>query len=164
MEIDSQIALRPRFEKTIALPILEIQEKVNACKKKYAPDFNIRQLDEHIWIYIGEANKELHSPHLHLELEAIDEHHTKVNGLFGPDPALWTMFIFLHFIVAGIFIIFGVFAYSNWSLKQNNLLEISIMLLMIIIWFALYFIARNIRKKGLPQAKEIEKVMNEIFD
>jgi len=163
MEIDSQIALRPRFEKTIALSIGKIQEKVNACKEKYAPHYNIRQLDEHIWIYIGEVHKKLHSPHLHLELEEIDEHHTKVNGLFGPDPALWTMFVFLHFIIAGIFIIFGVFAYSNWSLKQNYSVEISIMFLMSVTWFALYFIARNIRKKGLPQAKEIEKVMNEIF-
>lgn len=163
MEIDTQIALRPRFEKIIALPAAEILHKVNISKEKYASDFIIRQLDEHVWIYMSENRKKLHSPHLHIELEAIDANQTRIKGLYGPDPALWTMFIFLHFIVAGIFIIFGVIAYSNWSLKQSYSFQAVIMGLMLVIWFALYFIARSIRKKGMPQTLEIEKVWSEIL-
>src|SRR5690606_9950642 len=136
---------------------------VDLIKEKVKPRFIINRLDEHLWIYIGKENKKFYSPHLHLEFEAFENGKTKVKGLFGPDPALWTLFMFLHFVVAGIFIIFGVFAYSNWSLGQPFGIHLAIMLLMIIAWFSLYFTARSNRKKGMPQAREIEKVMNEIL-
>lgn len=150
MELDKQIQLRPRFEKTVCKTLEKIQNDADALKEKIKPSFKINRLDEHLWIYIGNENKKFYSPHLHLEFETLDNGKTKVKGLFGPDPALWTVFMFLHFVVAGIFIIFGVFAYSNWTLSQPFGIHLTVMVLMIITWFALYFIARSNRKKGMP--------------
>lgn len=164
MELDKQIQLRPRFEKTVSKPLEKIQTDADALKEKIKPDFKINRLDEHLWIYIGNEQKKFYSPHLHLEFETRETGETKVKGLFGPDPALWTMFMFLHFVVAGIFIIFGVFAYSNWTLNQPFGIHLAVMSLMIVVWFALYFIARSNRKKGMPQAHELEKVMDELLN
>lgn len=163
MEIEKQIQLRPRFEKIVTKPVNAIKEAAESLKSSKKPNYIINLLDDHIWIYIGNENKKTYSPHLHLELEALVNGNTKVKGLFGPEPALWTMFMFLHFVVAGIFIIFGVFAYSNWSLGQPSGIHITIMLLMIIAWFSLYFTARSNRKKGMPQAHELEKLMEEML-
>lgn len=164
MEIEKQIQLRPRFEKVVSKPISAITDAAKSLKNKLKANYIINNLDEHIWIYIGKENKKVYSPHLHLELQALENGDTKVKALFGPDPGLWTMFMFLHFAVAGIFTIFGVFAYSNWSLGQPFGIHLGIMLLMIIAWFSLYFTARNNRKKGMPQANELEKVMDELLD
>lgn len=163
MKLDDQIQLRPRFEKVVSKSLEKIQADADALKEKIKPDFIINRLDEHLWIYIGKEHKKFYSPHLHLEFETLEEGKTKVKGLFGPDPALWTMLMFLHFVVAGIFIIFGVFAYSNWSLEQSFAIHIAVMILMVIAWFSLYFIARSNRKKGMPQAHELEKVMDELL-
>lgn len=163
MEIEKQIQLRPRFEKTVPLSIAAILANAKKLNSELKPDYIINNLDEHIWIYIGKENKKTYSPHLHLELEELPEGGTKIKGLFGPEPALWTMFMFLHFVVAGVFIIFGVFAYSNWSLGQPFGIHLGVMLLMIVAWFVLYFTARSNRKKGMPQAHELEKVMEELL-
>ncbi|MEX2349798.1 MAG: hypothetical protein WD554_02870 [Flavobacteriaceae bacterium] len=163
MEIEKQIQLRPRFEKVVRKPVPVIIDTAKRLKNSLKPKYTINTLDEHIWIYIGKENKKVYSPHLHLELEELENGDTKVKGLYGPEPGLWTMFIFLHFAVAGIFIIFTVFAYSNMSLGQPSGIHITIMVLMIIAWFSLYFTARNNRKKGMPQARELEKVMEEMF-
>ncbi|MEX0997551.1 MAG: hypothetical protein WDZ45_10920 [Flavobacteriaceae bacterium] len=163
MEIDKQIQLRPRFEKIVPQPVAAILANAKKLNNELKPGFIINNLDEHIWIYIGKENKKTYSPHLHLELEELAEGGTKIKGLFGPEPALWTMFMFLHFVVAGIFIIFGVFAYSNWSLGQPFGIHLGVMFLMIAAWFGLYFTARSNRKKGMPQAHELEKVMEELL-
>jgi hypothetical protein len=164
MEIEKQIQLRPRFEKIVPKSVVAITDTAKSLKNSLKPDYSINILDEHIWIYIGKENKKVYSPHLHLELVALENGSTKVKGLYGPEPGLWTMFMFLHFVVAGIFIIFGVFAYSNLSLGQPSGIHITIMMLMIVAWFSLYFTARSNRKKGMPQAHELEKVMEELLD
>src|SRR5690606_22739730 len=143
MKLDNQIQLRPRFEKVVSKTIETIQTDADLLKQKIKPDFIINRLDEHLWIYIGKEKKKFYSPHLYVEFETLEEGKTKVKVLFGPDPALWTMFMFLHFVIAGIFIIFGVFAYSNWTLKEPYGIHLVVMGLMVAAWFTLYFIARN---------------------
>lgn len=163
MKLDNQIQLRPRFEKVVSKTLENIQADADFLKQKIKPDFTLNRIDEHLWIYIGKEHKKFYSPHLHLEFESLKDGTTKVKGLLGPDPALWTMFMFLHFVVAGIFIIFGVFAYSNWTLNQPFGIHLTVMAMMIVAWFTLYFIARSNRKKGMPQAHELEKVMDELL-
>ncbi len=164
MEIDKQIQLRPRFERITQESMNVISERVVNLNKNLKPRFYIKQLDEHLWIYVGNDYKKYYSPHLHIEFEPQENGETKVKGLFGPDPGLWTLFMFLHFVVAGIFIIFGVFAYSNWSLEQPFAIHIAVMSLMVIAWFSLYFIARSNRKKGMPQAHQLEGVLNKLLE
>jgi len=72
--------------------------------------------------------------------------------------------MFLHFMVAGIFIIFGMIAYSNYSLKQSYLMDVVVMTLMTFVWFLLYVIARQIRYKGNEQMNELENLFLEIVE
>ena len=164
MEPEKELHLRLRFYKTTPKSIAEIIEKSKQLKEELAPDFLIKSVDQHVWIHIGVLRREKHSPHLHIELEKMEDGNTAVNGLYGPDPVLWSLFMFLHFIMAGIFIIFGMIAYSKWTLEQNFGFDLVIMLLMVGLWIALYYIARTIRKRGIPQMKELEEVMDKILD
>jgi len=71
--------------------------------------------------------------------------------------------MFLHFIIAGVFLIFGMIAYSNWSIKQPFLFDFVIMAIMVVLWFALYIQARINRKKCLPQMENLEQLMNKVL-
>lgn len=164
MQIDKEIKLRLRFYKTSSKSIESIMDTCNQLKQEVAPDYHIKTLDNHIWLSIGAHKREKHSPNLHLELDEMEDGNTAINGLFGPDPVLWTMFMFLHFVVAGVFIIFLMIAYSKWTLNQNFGFDIVIMTLMVGIWFALYFIARMIRRRGISQMDELEVLMNQILN
>lgn len=163
MEPEKELQLRLRFYKTSSKSIEDILKSCETLKDEVAPDFHIKYIDHHIWLNIGARKREKHSPHLHVELDKMEDGNTAINGLFGPDPVLWTMFMFLHFIVAGIFIIFLMIAYSKWTLKQNFGFDIVIMTLMIGCWAALYYIARTMRRKGIPQMHELEALMDRIL-
>ena len=162
--MDKSLKLRFRFYNVTNKSIDIIKKEFEDLKTTIEPDFKIKIIDNHIWLSIGVLKREKHSPQLHLELEEMEHGNTAITGLYGPDPVLWTMFMFLHFIVAGIFIIFGMIVYSKWTLKENFGFEIVIMMLMIGLWIALYYIARTFRKKGIPQMKELEEVMDNVLN
>lgn len=163
MQPEKEIKLRLRFYKTVPKSVETIMEKCNKLKQEVAPNYHIKTVDNHIWLSIGARKREKHSPNLHLEIDKMEDGNTAINGLFGPDPTLWTMFMFLHFIVAGVFLIFLMIAYSKWTLNQNFGFDLVIMTLMIGIWIALYFIARMIRYRGVDQMHELEELMERII-
>ncbi|MBK9223865.1 MAG: hypothetical protein IPO23_02920 [Flavobacterium sp.] len=164
MDANNEIRLRLRFYKDVDDNIENVQQKFENYSKNDLTDFAINVHENHIWFYVIGPKKRFWSPHLHLQLEPKTEKETHIRGLFGPDQTLWTFFMFLHFIVAGIFTIFAMFAYSNYTLKQPVTLDVLIMLLMVIVWFLLYFIARQVRKKGNEQMNEMERLFLKIIE
>jgi hypothetical protein len=116
-----------------------------------------------LYFYFSKEKRKYYSPFLHLELEA-NEDKTTVKGLFGPEQLLWTLFMFLHFIVAGLFLVFAMMAYTHWSLKQSVVLDFSIMGIMVVFWFSLYFMARLNREQGVPQMHELEDLMYKVLE
>ncbi|GAA4932545.1 hypothetical protein GCM10023314_01080 [Algibacter agarivorans] len=102
-------------------------------------DFIITRVDDHVFIRFPKDKQSFWSPQLHLEINEVDENHSVIHGLFGPNPTVWTLFMFLHFMVAGVFIAFGIWTYTNWTLGQAFTIQASITILMVLIWVVLYF-------------------------
>lgn len=163
MNSDDQIRLRLRFYKDVPQSIDSICKKFLDYKESKPDDCSIKIKHDHVWINVVETKKEYWSPHLHLEFEKTSDNETHIRGLFGPEPTLWTFFMFLHFMVAGIFIVFCGIAYSDYTLKRPTTLDFAVILLMIIVWFLLYFIARQIRHRGNGQMNELEKIFLKII-
>jgi hypothetical protein len=164
MDANNEIRLRLRFYKDVDENIDSLRQKFEKHSKITSNDYLIKAKHNHIWLDISGSKKEYWSPHLHLELEPKGNNETHIRGLFGPDSALWTFFMFLHFMVAGIFIIFSAIAYSNYVLKMPTKMNLIVMLLMVIVWFLLYFIAKQIRFKGNEQMNELENLFLKIIE
>jgi hypothetical protein len=164
MEVENNIVLRPSFHKDVALDVEKILEKANKLKEEVKEDYRIKISDNHIFFFITLSKRKYFSPHLHVELFPNEDKTTHVKGLFGPDQTVWTFFMFLHFIIAGIFLIFMMIAYSHWRLKQSTTLDFAIMALMVVFWFGLYLQARINRKKCAPQMYKLEALMNQILE
>lgn len=150
MPLSNEIVLRPRFK----IELNQSNESaLNAfeAKKTTQSDFIINRVDDHVFIRIPKEKQHFWSPQLHLEINEIDENTSMLHGLFGPNPTVWTMFMFFHFLVAVLFIGFGAWAYSNWSLEVSYGLQIGIMILMVALWFVLYFTGRLGKKTGKPE-------------
>jgi hypothetical protein len=162
--IDSPLHLRPRFELFSAEKIDDLKARFEKEKTDLSADYKINVVGNYIFLGIGLAKREYWSPNLQLELEEYEDGRTHIRGVFGPDPVLWTLFMFLHFVVAGIFLIFGVIAYSKYNLYEPYHFDLVVMFIMTNIWFLLYFIARYNRSRGVGQAKELEDLMRKILD
>ena len=163
MEPEKSIALRPKFEVESKNSVAEILEKAKQLKTELKADYQIKIIDEHLYFYFSKEKRKYYSPFLHLELEE-NQGKTTIKGLFGPEQLFWTLFMFLHFIVAGLFLVFSMMAYTHWSLKQSVVLDVVVMTFMVVFWILLYFIARINREKGVPQMHELEDLMYKVLE
>jgi hypothetical protein len=150
MPLSNEMVLRPRFNIELNQSNERALNTFEAVKDSQS-EFIVSRVDDHVFIRIPRHKQHFWSPQLHLEINKVDDDSSTILGLFGPNPTVWTMFIFFHFIIAVLFIGFGAWAYSNWSLKNPFNIQIGVMFLMIVIWFVLYFAGRLGKKKGRPQ-------------
>jgi hypothetical protein len=164
MEPEKELKLRFRFDKVVSKPIEDILESCENLKATVEPDYKIKISDLHVWFTIGILRREKYSPNLHIEIEKMEDGNTFIKGTYGPDPVLWTLFMFLHFVVAGVFLIFMVIVYSKWALHQPFRFDLMVMFTMVLLWFLLYFIARLNRSRGISQMKELEELFNKVIE
>ena len=152
-----QIVLRPRFTLLLTAPAKQILEEFKQSNSK---QYGIvtKVIDHHVILKISKSNQHYWSPQLHIELEHCTSI-TKLNGLFGPNPTIWTLFMFLKFVFSGLFIGFGVWAASNYLLEQPTALPITLSLLVCILGIAVYFIAQFGKKMGQEQMVELYTYM-----
>jgi hypothetical protein len=162
MKDEKTIRLRLRFYKDVKETVDVVRQKFLDYKAICPKEYWIKVIDNHIFLHIVGEKKHYYSPHLHLELEEHNESGTHIRGLFGPDQTLWTLFMFLHFVVAGIFTTFGIMAYTNYIIKKPLLMDGILMFLMVIVWFLLYVIAKQIRESGNDQMNELEELFEVI--
>ncbi|WP_273568019.1 GTP-binding protein [Maribacter halichondriae] len=159
--LSNDIVLRPRFQLDLPEPKEAALEAFETHRKN---PFTVKRMDDHVFIKFNAEQLHFWSPQLHLEINETDEKNSKLYGLFGPNPTLWTFFMFLHFGVATIFIVLGVWAYSSASLDRPYGLQVGLMVAMVVLWFALYAFGRAGRHKGKPQMRELYGFMMETLD
>lgn len=156
-----EIVLRPRFKFDVEQDneyLLNLFEETKTSQK----DFIVSRIDDHVFIKIPKDKQHFWSPQLHLEIiKNQPPNSSTIHGLFGPNPTVWTMFMFLHFFVVVVFLGFGAWAYSNWSLDNSYGLQIGVMVLMFISWFILYFAGRIGKKTGMEQMHELHHFMRD---
>lgn len=162
MSLTNEIVLRPRFKFNVNSDNESLLTLFEDAKKNQS-EFIVSRVDDHVFIKIPKKNQHFWSPQLHLEINKSEDNETlsTIYGLFGPNPTVWTMFMFFHFIVAGLFIGFGVWAYSNWSLGDSYAIQLFVTLMMIVIWFALYFGGRIGKRTGMDQMHELHHFMRD---
>ena len=158
MPLSNEVVLRPRFKIELNRSNENALETFDIAKKTQK-DFIISRVDDHVFIRFPKAKQHFWSPQLHLEINEVDKNSSLLHGLFGPNPTVWTLFMFLHFFVAVIFIGFGAWGYSNWSLDNPFGIQIVIMILMVLSWFTLYYAGRLGKKKGKPEMRTLHNFM-----
>ncbi|NMH89716.1 GTP-binding protein [Flavivirga algicola] len=163
MPIDNDIALRPRFKIKLNTDNQSVLRDFEALKTTQS-NFIVTRLDNHVFIKFPKEKQHFWSPQLHLEIDEIDENSSLLHGLFGPNPTVWTMFMFFHFIVAGLFIAFGIWAYTNSSLDKSYAMQVSFMLLMIIIWISLYFAGSIGKASSKDEMRALNDFMNSVIE
>ena len=108
----NELVLRPRFHFKIKhskeVILTAFQNKKNAQLT-----YKISRVDEHIYIKIPKASQNMYSPQLHLEISEVDTSSSQIQGVFGPNPSIWTLFMFCHFVTGVLFIGFGIATYSE---------------------------------------------------
>ncbi|GAA3648850.1 GTP-binding protein [Flavivirga jejuensis] len=163
MPATNDIVLRPRFKMKLSTNNQSVLKDFEALKANQS-EFIVTRLDNHVFIKFPKEKQTFWSPQLHLEIDEIDDNSSVVHGLFGPNPTVWTMFMFFHFIVASLFIAFSIWAYTNWILKESFALQVGLMLLMVVIWIALYFAGSIGKASNVNEMGALNNFMNGVIN
>lgn len=158
MQLSNDIVLRPRFQLHLEHDKVSIADAfAKARASQHGAIVSI--VEDHIFIRIPKEKQHFWSPQLHLELMEAEDGGCTIFGLFGPNPTVWTFFMFVHFAVATVFIALGIWAYSNASLGAPYMVQVACMVLLVILWFALYFGGQIGKKTGSGQMRELHRFM-----
>jgi len=158
--LPNEIVLRPRFQMELEQTSSQLIEKFSEAKKS-ENKFHVSCLDEHIFIKLPKKEQHFWSPQLHLEVSETSESKCSLHGFFGPNPTVWTMFMFLHVALGILFMVDLTWLYSNYNMGNSIVLQISIAALLIMLWILLYIAGRIGKKKGKPGMRELYGFMIE---
>ncbi len=157
-EKKNRILLKPRFR--IELDNKSVDEILQSFKNNLAKDackYCSKISGNHIFLDIPEEENRFWSPQLQVEvLKDETNNKTIVKGILGPKPQIWTMFMFFHFILATLFIVFFVWFYTNWTLGKDYQIQKYILFTIPIIWVLLYFLGQSGKRFAYNQMVELD--------
>lgn len=148
----NRIILKPRFKIKVGEDKEIVMDRFRDNLEDTNCNYRSKIVDNHIVIDVPKEEEHFWSPQLHVEVENENEH-TIVKGVLGPQPKIWTFFMFLHFAVAIAFFVFFVMFYSKWSLKQDYTFSMIMLIAMPVIWLLLYVAGQLGKKIGYDQMK-----------
>ena len=158
-EKNREIFLRPRFSLDVEENEIILLERIQNEFKKTAKEYKIKVVDSHIFIDVPEKDAHFWSPQLHIEVVEKTTSSSVVKGLFGPKPQVWTLFMFLHFIVGGAFITFLAMLYIRYSLDESLVFPIVMTIALPIVWTLLYVLGRLGKDTGKKQMKGLYQLL-----
>ena len=151
----NKVLLQPRFKIEVNLNVEEALSKLKNSLETENCKFRSKIVLHHVIVDIPLEEEHYWSPQMHIEVEKDQNSKTMVKGVLGPQPKVWTFFIFLHFAVAIIFFIFFVMFYTKWSLEQDYQFSMIMCIIMPIFWLTLYFVGQYGKKLGYDQMVEL---------
>lgn len=137
--------------------VLELFAKAKSGQDR----FIVSCMDDHIFIKLPKQERHFWSPQLHLELTETTGEKCSLHGFFGPNPTVWTMFMFFHVAVGILFMVNATWMYTKYSLNNSIGLQIGVAMALILIWILLYFAGVAGKKKGKPGMRELHNFMLE---
>ncbi len=156
--LSNEIVLRPRFHMELEEPCSQLLAKFSESKKSQNK-FIVSCVDDHIFIKLPNKEQHFWSPQLHLEITEKDENSCSLHGFFGPNPTVWTMFMFLHVAVGILFMVNLTWLYSDYNMENPIILQIGIAIVLVLVWIILYFAGAMGKKKGKPGMRELYNFM-----
>ena len=108
--------IRPRFQRQTKIPGAELIARLQkACE---IHDCEGVFLAHHVVLKIKPAEQHFWSPQLSLEVIA-EEDQTKIRGLYGPRPGVWTMFVFIYSLIGFLSVMALMYGFAQLMLKMS---------------------------------------------
>lgn len=160
---NSEIFLRPRFSIDLLVNENTILKRFENAFKQEDCKLLGKIVDGHIFISVAKSEEHFWSPQLHLEIVAKNDNSSVLKGLFGPKPQVWTLFMFIHFVVGIAFLGFGVLLYTKISLNEDFVYPLVMMIFLPIFWIVLYLLGNIGKDKGKKQMTKLHDFMLKVI-
>lgn len=160
-----EFGIRPRFTLTSNASIESICSRYKAILITKQKPFEGKVRHGYISVIPADDRRHYWSPHLSVTVEQSedDENITLLKGLYGPAPAVWTMFVFFYAIIALATVIVAVIGFANMSIDESGKILWALPFF-IILFLSIYATSYYGQLKGKDQIKEIDDFFLTILD
>ena len=158
----TSLKLRPRFTIESNLSPGELTQKIRAYLQNSNLENEATIAANHVVLKVPKDQAHFWSPQLNLDI-SVKKEGSFIRGLFGPNPAVWTMFMFLYMGIATIGLFGLMFGLSQWTINKEPtaLWTVPITLLTELI---IYLVAQSGKKLGSKQMDQLNSIFNEILN
>ena len=156
-----KLRMRPRFRKEIPLSVDEVKRLLEKGFSGHRDKCHGEIVQNHVILRIPPGQQHYWSPQLTLQLEEKNGL-TVMRGLFGPKPAVWTMFVFFYSAVGFLTLMGLMFGMAQWMLKMEpwGLWFVPAGLVLIVL---LYIASKIGQKLGREQMHQLRDLLDEIL-
>lgn len=97
----SSFRVRPRFTQTVELSRDETREKILRSLATQSTGLEVKAFPQFIGLHIAAQERRYWSPRLFIHLEPTAEGTTHIEGVYGPEIEIWSVF-FYGYLVTGL--------------------------------------------------------------
>lgn len=115
----SSFRVRPRFEHPVALAPAETRARILDAFHRQAPAFEVKDFPGFIGLHIGAKERRYWSPRLLVVLEPTKEGTTVVQGIYGPEMEVWSVFLYGYLITGMLGTFSGMLAYAQFTVGST---------------------------------------------
>ena len=114
--------IRPRFDFSVPYSTEEIIQRVQSRLDDPASTCVGKISMDHVFLDIPAEDQHFWSPQMSFYLEEDEEKEgfTRIRGLFGPKPSVWTLFLFFYLAIGLLGLGFSMYGFSKWSLGDYS--------------------------------------------
>jgi len=153
----SSFGIRPHFSQRLDLAVDEAQVRIIREVERGPDCCEIKSLPGYICLRIPEHERHFWSPRLTLSLEPSEDGKTRIDGIYGPNANVWSLFLY-GYLLSGTFGLFsGIFGFVQRTLGQYPW-ALWIFGLMLLIAIGLYLLAQFGQKLGALQTFRLHQI------
>jgi hypothetical protein len=105
--------LRPCFEQIVELSRDEVRKRLVEAFGQKVPGFEVHEFPDFIGLHIDETQRRFWSPRLFLVIDSADGGTTRIQGTYGPEIEVWSVFVYGYMILGLLAIFSGVLGTSQ---------------------------------------------------
>lgn len=152
----TELRLRPRFRQEVACPSGALLSALDQRLSESADGIRGTVFQTSCVLRVPENDVQFWSPQLEIAVEPQGESGAVVHGLYGPRPAVWSMFVALYVGIAFIGLMGVIFGYSQ-SLLGHSAWAYWAGPVSVAAAIGVYLIARTGRRLGYSQMAELRR-------
>lgn len=109
----SSFRIRPHFSQPVALSLDDTRARILQSLAQHAPTLEVKNFPGFIGLHIPPQDRRYWSPRLLLNLEATPDGTTLINGTYGPEMEIWSVFLYGYLITGLLGIFAGIFGFAQ---------------------------------------------------
>jgi hypothetical protein len=115
----SSFRVRPRFEQTLDISPAEARVRILESVAQHAPGVEVKDFPGFLGLHVGEKERRFWSPRLFLVLDATPEGTTRIQGTYGPEIEVWSVFLYGYLITGLLGTFAGILGFAQLGIATT---------------------------------------------